>query len=447
MNCREEVAAAVDELAQFAIGTEFDDLPGDVIERMEIMLIDLFGVTAAGAHTNELIAIQRAWTPRVGEVRIIGTDKSTDAETAAYLNAIASCALELDEGNKHARGHPAAHVVFAAIAAAQLSGVEISGREFLRAVAIGYEVAARFGRALTLQDGWHTHGHWGATGAACAAGLIWGLQPKELASAIDAATGLIHVTPWETVTGGNFVRNLWVAGANIAGLNACRLATAGVVSNSGNAAVSLGGLVGTLRPHEITRGLETEWLASQGYMKLHSSCSYTHAAVDIILQLKKTHSLTPEEIESIDIRTNSLPRRLFSTVAHNRLSAMFSFPFVAAAALCSGQVDPGTMDPRNPNFGSINAVSRRVRLHIKPEFDSKLPQERWTEVEITLVNGQTIQAAQPNPRGDRDFSPLGREEVRTKLISLIGTFDTTQIVTSVGNISGHHNIVDVLSDL
>src|SRR4051794_41581254 len=104
------------------------------------MLLDLLGVTVAGARTPELRALLAAWDPIDGPAPILGAGRGADPDAAALLNGTAACCLELDEGNKHAQGHPAAHVVFAALAQTAGAGRPVSGRELLSAVVAGYEV-------------------------------------------------------------------------------------------------------------------------------------------------------------------------------------------------------------------------------------------------------------------------------------------------------------------
>lgn len=414
--CRE----AVDRLAAFASGLSYDDLPAPARDRLQTMLIDLFGVTAAGHRTPEMRDVVRAWNPAPGSAPLIGAGTCTEPDTAALLNAAAACSLELDEGNKHARGHPAVHVVFAALAAAQASGQPVSGQRFLTAVVAGYEVAARFGAAVVPGWQWHTHGHWGATGAACAAALIHGASTAEVAAAIDSATGLIHATPWALVLDGNFTRNLWAGGANVAGLNATRLARAGLVENRGAAAAALGGLVGTLDPTLLTRGLGRTWLLAQGYSKRHASCSYTHAAVDLIQDLRHEYRFTPGEVTAVTVATHSLAEPLFGRVVRNRLSAMFSLPFVAATAILHEAVDPDTMNPAFPGFAASRSFMEKVSVHVDPAFDERLPGERWSRVRIHLADGSVLERSQPNPVGDTDYAPLSRDQTVDKLRSLIG---------------------------
>ncbi|HEX6499983.1 MAG TPA: MmgE/PrpD family protein [Micromonosporaceae bacterium] len=237
---------ALHALGDFVAALEYEKLPPVVRERTRLVLTDLVGVTIAGARTPELRALLTAWAPPPGLVPILGTTIATSADDAAWLNGVAACALELDEGNKHAQGHPAAHAVFAALAAASTAGRPVAGGDLLSAVVAGYEVAARFGHATRRRADLHTHGHWGATGAGAAAGRLSRLPAEGIAAAIDNAAALTFVTPWSVVLAGSFVRNLWIAGANVAGLIAARLALAGLAQVDGNAGRTLGEVVGTL---------------------------------------------------------------------------------------------------------------------------------------------------------------------------------------------------------
>lgn len=428
---RHACITAVDGLAAFAEGLSAEDVPARVRERLQTMLIDLFGVTAAGHRTPEIRSLIEAWKPASGSAPLIGTDARADPDAATLLNATAACALELDEGNKHARGHPAVHVVFAAMAAAQTAKSAVTGRRFLTAVAGGYEVAARFGAAVERDPRWHTHGHWGATGAACAAALIQGASTAEVAAAIDSAAGLVHATPWEMVLDGNFTRNLWAGGANIAGLNAARLARSGLVSNRGAAASTLGGLVGTLEPSGLTAGLGQVWLLEQGYSKRHASCSYTHAAVDLVQGLRREHPFTADEVTAVAVATHSLAEPLLRREVRNRLSAMFSLPFVVATAIIHEVVDPATMDPESPGFEATRPFMEKVSVHVEPEFDERLPGERWARVRIELADGTVLERSQPNPIGDTDFEPLNRAQTVAKVTSLIGAEATARAVDAV----------------
>ncbi|OLT08848.1 hypothetical protein BJF90_12005 [Pseudonocardia sp. CNS-004] len=89
--------------------------------------------------------------PGAGSRSPAGAGRTTTVEASAWLNAAALVRLELDEGNKYAKGHPAAHAFPAVLALA--AEQRASGPDTMAALLAAYEVASRFGRATSLRTG------------------------------------------------------------------------------------------------------------------------------------------------------------------------------------------------------------------------------------------------------------------------------------------------------
>lgn len=427
-----------------AVSLAYDDLPPAVRDRVPVVLADLLGVTAAGLRTPELRALVDAWPAAPGACPLPGTAVRTTPETAALLAATAACSQELDEGNKHAAGHPAAHVVFAAIAAAQQASSPVDGRRFLAAVAGGYEVAARFGHAVRREPAWHPHGHWGVTGAAFAAATVLGATPEQVAAAVDASTGLMTVAPWATVLAGDPTRHLWMGQANLAGLSAAHLARAGLVTNRGGAAEALA-LVGSLDPDALVADLGERWLAAEGYLKQHAACSFTHAAVDLVLALRSASEWTADDVARIDVRIHSLATPLLARSPGSRLAAMFSLPFTVATAAVSGVVSPSVMTPGSAAFTAAEAFSERVHVEIADDLDAHLPTRRVCEVGVTLHDGSTVALAQPDPIGDTAHFPLDDAALVAKLDGL--SLPGADLLAAARRLVDAPDIVRALADL
>jgi 2-methylcitrate dehydratase PrpD len=417
-------------MGTFVADLDWGALPDHVRERALLMLTDFIGVTVAGARTPELRALLAVWQPTAGAAAVLGAHRRCGPDDAAWLNGTAACALELDEGNKHAQGHPAAHVVPAALAAVPAGRERVSGAELLAAVVAGYEVAARFGRATRRRPDLHTHGHWGAVGAGAAAARLIGLPPERIAAAVDAATGLVHVTPWSVVLAGSFVRNLWAAGANVAGLIGARLAAAGLADPDGTAGRILGEVVGGLDVPELTAGLGQRWDITGGYFKRHASCSYTHPAADAVLDLRARHAFHPADVERIVVDTHRLAAPLAVTNVHTRVAAMFSLPYVVAVALVDNRVGPDAFSAERRGDVRLLDLVRRVEVRHDPFLDARLPAERANRVSLVLADGRTLVAEVPNPVGDADHFPFGPAEVRAKLDDLVGE-ETAALVSDV----------------
>jgi 2-methylcitrate dehydratase PrpD len=428
-----DTRAAVRELGAWAAGLRWADVPSDVQDRARLVLLDTLGVTLAGARTPELAALRASWAPAAGTVRIIGGDGSAAPHDAMWLNGIASCCLEMDEGNKFVQGHPAAHVLFAVLAEAQTRPAP--GEALLAAFLAGHEVASRFGRAMARRPSLHTHGHWGALGAAAAVARLRGADATATAAAIDAAAGMVVAGPWESALRGSFVRNTWIGIANVAGTVAASLSAAGLAAVDGTPDLTLGGLLGELRPEPLTEELGTRFDVSYGYFKRHSSCSYTHPPVDAVLGLRSEPGLHPDTVESILVETNGLAAPLTGLELPTRLAAMFSIPYIVAVALVEGSVLPGSFDGAHRNDPALRSLMAKVEVRRTDAMDARLPAERAARVTITTTDGTTLVREVPNPVGDADHHPFGPDEVVDKLTSLLDADVVAALVHAVDGLA------------
>jgi 2-methylcitrate dehydratase PrpD len=395
---------ATTELGAWVSTVDITSVPGPVLARLSLILLDVFGVTAIGANLAEHRALRSAWTASPGPAPLFGAGQTTTVDAAATLNALALVALELDEGNKYARGHPTAHGFPAVLALAAERNA--GGADTAAALLAAYEVAARFGRATRLAAGSHPHGNWGVAGAAAGCARLLGLDPDACAAAIDTGAGLAVAGHFDSALDGNPVRDAWMAAANTSGLLAARMAAAGLARNTGTAALSLGTLLGELAPAELTAGLGTRWDITTGYFKRHASCSFTHPAADAVLATMAETGLDPGRIAAITVETHALGLGLSSTAYDNRLSGMFSTPFVVATAVRHGRIGPEATGADRIADPDLRALAERVRVVPAADLDARLPAQRAARITIELADGTAHRREVPNPVGDADHQPL-----------------------------------------
>jgi 2-methylcitrate dehydratase PrpD len=411
-------AAAVADLGKWVAGVRPDDVDDDVRRRLRLVLVDTLGVTITGARTPELAALHAAWPQPPGPAAVLGTKHRTTVDAAVWLNGAAACWLELDEGNKYARGHPAAHVVPAALAVA--ADVGATGSDLEAALLAGYEVAARFGRATLLRGRVHPHGNWGAAGAAAAAARLLGLDGAATAAAIDAACGLVLATPFQAALDGALVRNLWVPAAGLNGLAATRLASAGLASVDAAADATLGAILGAFDAAELVADLGSGWDLPRGYFKRHASCSYTHPAADGVLELLAA-GVRIDDVVGVKVATHHLAAALSRQTTPTRLAAMFSIPAVVAVAFVHGDCAPTRFEPHALADERVRRLVGATTVAVDEELDGWLPQRRAARVTVRLRDSGTRTVLVPNPVGDADHHPFGRAEVAAKLDGLLGT--------------------------
>ncbi|MGK3201330.1 MmgE/PrpD family protein [Amycolatopsis sp. MEPSY49] len=387
-------------------------VPAAVLDRLGLVLLDVVGVTALGASLPEQRSLVDAWRAPAGPAPLIGGGRLVTTDAAAWLNGVALVSLELDEGHKYAKGHPAAHGFPAVLALA--AELDSTGADTAAALLAAYEVAARFGRATTLRAGAHPHGSWGVPGAAAGCARLLGLPPGAVAAAIDTAAGLAVAGHFDSATQGNPVRNAWLGASATSGLAAARMAAAGMARTTGTAALSLGTLLGSLDAAELTADLGTRWDITRGYFKRHASCSFTHPAADAVLELRTRPAFQADGIMRILVETHVLGAGLSDADWSNRLSAMFSTPFVVATAALTGEVGP-----ESPlGDASVRALASRVRVVEAADLTARLPDERAARVTVAFADGTSLTCEVPNPVGDADHRPLTESD----LVGMLGTW-------------------------
>jgi len=437
------VARATQQLADWASALTWADVPAPTRQRLRLVLLDVLGVTLAGSRDPDQRSLVTAWTLGRGPSPLVGAGLSTSVEAAAWLNASALVRLELDEGNKYAKGHPAAHGFPAVLSLA--AATNASGGDTLAALVTAYEVASRFGRATTLRPGMHPHGSWGVAGAAAGCARLLRLDPWQTAAAIDAGTGMPVAGHFTSALDGNQVRNAWISAANLSGLAAARMARAGVAANTGTAANTLGELLGTFDPAALTEHLGGRWDVDRGYFKRHAACSFTHPVADAVLTIAGRLSAAEiDAVSSIRVETHSLAARLNRTSWDGRLSAMFSFPFVAAAALIHRRVSPEVSDAAPLTDPRVREAAAKVDVVVAPDLDARLPDERPARVTVS-VNGTDHMVEVPNPVGDSAYHPFDESELLQLLTAVTG--DASAIATFVAVVDALETVPGVSSML
>ena len=405
-------------LGNWVADLRWEETPARVQRRMRLVLLDVLGVTLAGAQDPEQQRLVEAWDLLEGPAPICATGRRTGPEAAAWLNATALVRLELDEGNKFARGHPAAHGFPAVLALG--AARDAAAPDLLAALLAAYEVASRFGRATSLRAGMHPHGSWGVSGAAAGCSRLLGLDGEATAAAIDPAAGMPVAGHFASALDGNRVRDAWMGASNVSGLNAARMAAAGLASNTGTSAYSLGTLLGSFDPVELTTGLGERWDIELGYFKQHAACSFTHPAADAVLELVTSGAFPgAEAVDAVTVETHSLAGGLDRQEWSNRLSAMFSIPFVVAAALVHGRVGPEATLPEALKDPRVHSVAHRVSVVVADDLDARLPAERPVRVSLAS-GGREWTIERPNPLGDSAFHPFDEQQVCDLMAGLMG---------------------------
>lgn len=409
----------LDTLSTFAAGLRFAALPPAVRAHTGWVLADTLAAIAAGSAEPELRAL--AQRQRLGSgATLIGLGLQTHPEAAALVNGTGGTFLEMDEGNRFSRGHPAIHVLPAALALCEQQDADAD--TFLSALVVGYEVGSRLGAASQLRGAMHPHGTWGTVAAAAACARVLGLDAEGMREAINIASSLTTATSKRTMLEGGLVRNVYAGMSNRNGLLAVELAGCGFTGEHDGPGSLLGQVISErFDTTEVLRDLGQDWHLLHNYFKLHSCCRYNHGTLDALDAIEAAQGPlpAPEQIERIEVRSYHLAAELDDPAPRNTLAAKFSVPFAVATRLVNGNsaMASFTWDAvRNPR---ILALAQKVSLSEDPAMTKRLPMERPARVLITATDGRQWVGEAGVNRGD-DASPYTADELTGKFMDLCG---------------------------
>jgi 2-methylcitrate dehydratase PrpD len=201
---------ATRQLAEFLAKTNYQDLPGPVIQKTKELIMDQLGVALASSTLP--------WNRKVleyvqdmginGESRVVGTPYQTALEYAALVNGTFGHGFELDDYCTPCGAHVGCVVFPAALAVGAKVGA--TGAEFLGAFALGAETVIRVGFAFTVRGiaarGFHSTSVYGPFGAAAAAAKLLKLNKESLTYALGIAGSHCSGTTEYDQTGGDIKR-------------------------------------------------------------------------------------------------------------------------------------------------------------------------------------------------------------------------------------------------
>lgn len=162
--------------AQYLTQAHQRPLPFAVQNKTKLHVLDTVAAIVSGYELNAGLAGERLGRRLggAGEATLLSARSfRCGAIQAATANAMAAHADETDDSHLRGRYHPGCSIVPAALAVAEL--YDVSGQQFLNAIAAGYDFGARAVLALGIPEHdkprFSTHtigGHWGGAAAAIA---------------------------------------------------------------------------------------------------------------------------------------------------------------------------------------------------------------------------------------------------------------------------------------
>jgi 2-methylcitrate dehydratase PrpD len=451
---------ATRDLARFAAGLRYADIPREAVERIKYCALDsigccLFGVTLPWTRHVQAMVEDEGATPVAS---IFGSGRKTSISQAVLVNSTAGHAFELDDIHKESIVHPGSLATPVAIAFAEAAG-GAPGRDVITGMVAGYEVGTRVGNAATMSlflRGFHPQGTSGAFVAAATAGRMLNLGALEMQHALgivgSQAGGLMAAQE------GAMVKRFHSGRAAQSGVYSAQLAKRGFTGIMDVLEAPYGGYLSSLsdkpNPQRLTAGLGTVWETLNVGYKPHASVTSIHTALDALADIMRDNDLKADDIADVDAGLSHMTHVhcAWEYQAQGVTAAQMNLYYGLAVIALDGMAfvdqyrEDRLRDPRLLDF------IKRVRAHVDAGIESMGAAFRHAaRVTVKTRDGRTLKREILHRRGSPE-NPLKPEDIEYKFrhvarscLSPNRIDQVMRLVSTLEDLNSTHELIGILA--
>ncbi|MCW2919424.1 MAG: MmgE/PrpD family protein [Actinomycetia bacterium] len=391
-------------------------VPAVARDSARVFLMNALGTVIAGNRRPVVDRIVRTGR-RCGarsHYTVPGRTEPLDIHWCALATGAAGHVDDFDDTHPVTYIHAGPTLVATCLTLAQRQ--EISGRRFLDAMAVGYEIQFRVGLAVSPEQylaGWHSTGVFGVVGATAAACVLLGLGEDATANALGFGANLVlgHQEGLGTM---NKSFHAGKAAAN-AIFAACAAQHGMRPPSRGDAIEQLLASMATgYAPRPVAVDIGETWLLPDNLVKPFPCGIVAHPAVEAAIQASAAVREDIDSVERVVVTCSPLAARLTGIPEpSSELNARLSVPHAVAAALITGRAGLRQFDAESIADPAIARLRRRVEMVVDndiSEFNAALRIERTGREPVERVVAPVI----GSPR-----RPMPTEAVVEKFTELV----------------------------
>ena len=416
-------------IADFVADLTYDRIPGEVIARIKLLMLDALGCAlfGTGLEWSRILLRTLARLDRSPACAVWGTAQRLSAPHAALANGTLVQSFELDDVHRAGVLHVGAVTLPPLLAVVELRG-GMTGRDFLTAAVAGYEVGPRVGLCMGpehIGQGWHSGATVGVFSAAAGAAAALRLPSSKTVHAFGIAgtqaAGLMAAQY------GAMVKRMHAGRAAQSGLYGALLAEAGFTGITDVFESPYGGFCTTFSRSQdrfdlsqLTAGLGERFETMNIALKFYACVGSNHTTLDALREIQLRRTFAPDEVKGIVIHASqaTVDHAGWPYVPTSLTAAQMNLPFCVATLLVAGDAFVGEFDDAAVGDPRRVALARKVEVRHDPAITARGAKFRHMVcVEVHLSDGSRHEETVEAPRGsERKFASEG--EVVAKFAKL-----------------------------
>ncbi|HEU5226895.1 MAG TPA: MmgE/PrpD family protein [Ktedonobacteraceae bacterium] len=426
-----------EQLAAFVVRMRYEDLSEEACQQLKIRIIDALGC-ALGALEGPPIRMLRTQLADFGGnplATLIGGGKTAPDRAALYNSALVRY---LDYNDSYIASKETCHPsdnLGAVLAACEYA--HRSGREFLTALALAYQVQCRLSDAAPVRAKGFDHTTQGAYAVAAGVAKALGLDQKGTANAI-AISGTAYNALRVTRTGSlSNWKGLAYPNTAFGATHAAFLAMRGITGPLEVFEGNKGLMDAITGPFELDWSRENLEAVCKTSVKKYNAEFHSQSTLEGILELRAAQQIRPEEIEHITIDIFDVAYHIIGggeegdkQQVRTKEEADHSLLYMVAVALLDGDVSPTQYAPERIVRQDVQSLLRKVTIRPDEALSKRFPIEMPSRIQITLKDGRTLRIEK------RDYAgfytrPMSWEEAVAKFERIAAPFTDAEQRASI----------------
>ena len=411
------------EIADFALGLDFEDLRDDTVEEIEKRILDSVGIGVAAMDEAPVEVVRDTVTEFGGTgCSLWGGGAASPPDAAMYNTALTRYLDYMDSFLAAGETpHPSDNIA-GIVACGERS--DASGADLITAVGVAYEVQGALAWAAPVRDkGWDHVTHT-VISAAAGAGTILNLDRESLRSAVGIA-GTAHnalrvtrtegISEWKGIASANAARNA-VYSAFLA-KNGMEGPANLFEGRKGWKQVITGEFDAEFTPAERVHDVMTKKYVAE---------TYAQSAVEGIIELAEREDIDPEAVAAIRLDTFAGAKLIIGGGEGSRYEvetkaqADHSLPYMLAAALIDREMGNDQYDPERIRRADVQALLRKVEVGEDPSLTNRFEDgEMPAIVEVELADGTTHRVEKDEFPGHPN-DPMSWDDIEAKFHETAG---------------------------
>jgi 2-methylcitrate dehydratase PrpD len=398
-------------IADFVAGLRYEDIPGEVIERIKLLVLDSLGcaIYAADLPWSRILLETLQAVDSSDGCTVWGTGARLSAPHAALVNGTLVQGFELDDVHRVGVLHVGAVTLPALLAVAEMRP-GIDGRDLLTAAVAGYEIGPRVGMCMGQEhigQGWHSGATVGVFSACAGAARGLGLTSEQTVHALGIAgtqsAGLM------AAQFGAMVKRMHAGRSSQSGLYGALLAERGFTgivdvfeNDYGGFCTTFSRSTDRFERRELTAGLGERWETLRIALKFFSCVGSNHTTLNALQAMQAKRPFTEAEVDRIVVHGSrvTVDHVGWPYVPQGLTSAQLNLPYCVATFLLEGDVFVDQFTEEMVADAERIRVSRKVQVFEDVAITARGKSYRhMVHVEVFLTDGTRLQQSVEAPRG------------------------------------------------